>query len=80
MKYLVKDEEYVNMKEELIDLLNSDNRMNANELLGFIEEYWDYEIIKEFVRGKENFFQWEIDRLMDENKKEFKMRKLTLEK
>lgn len=80
MKYLVKDEEYVNMKEELIDLLNSDNRMNANELLGFIEEYWDYEIIKEFVRGKENFFQWEVDRLMDENKKEFKMRKLTLEK
>ena len=59
MKYIIKDEEYVNMKEKLIDLLNSDNRMNGIELLELIEEYWDYELIKSFVEGKENFFQLE---------------------
>ena len=36
MKYLVKNEEYVNMKEKLIDLLNSDDRMNVNLLLEFM--------------------------------------------
>ena len=79
MKYLVKDDEYVNMKEELIDLLNSDDRMNGNVLLEFIECHWDYELIKQFVENKENFFQWEVEKLMDENKKEFKFRKITLE-
>ena len=49
MKYIVKDEEYVNMKENLIDLLNSDDRMNGIVLLEFIEGYWNYELIKEFV-------------------------------
>ena len=64
MKYLVKNEEYVNMKEKLIDLLNSDDRMNGNVLLGFIEEYWDYELIKGFVDGKETFFKLEVENLV----------------
>jgi len=65
MKYLVKNEEYVNMKEKLIDLLNSDDRMNVNLLLEFIENQWDYEIIKRFVDDKETFFKLEVDRLMN---------------
>ena len=65
MKYLVKNEEYVNMKEKLIDLLNSDDRMNVNLLLEFIENQWDYEIIKRFVNDKETFFKLEVDRLMN---------------
>ena len=64
MKYLVKNEEYVNMKEKLIDLLNSDDRMNVNLLLEFIEEYWDYELIKGFVDGKETFFKLEVENLV----------------
>ena len=67
MKYIVKDEEYVNMKENLIDLLNSDDRMNGIVLLEFIEGYWNYELIKEFVNSKEMFFQLEIDRLLNNN-------------
>ena len=65
MKYLVKNEEYVNMKEKLIDLLNSDNRMNGIELLEFVEEYWNYELIKGFVNSKELFFKLEVERLMN---------------
>ena len=65
MKYLVKNEEYVNMKEKLIDLLNSEDRMNVNLLLEFIENQWDYEIIKRFVDDKETFFKLEVDRLMN---------------
>jgi hypothetical protein len=67
MKYIVKDEEYVNMKENLIDLLNSDDRMNGIVLLEFTEGYWNYELIKEFVNSKEMFFQLEIDRLLNNN-------------
>lgn len=65
MKYIVKDEEYVNMKEKLIDLLNSDNRMNGIELLEFVEEYWNYELIKGFVNSKELFFKLEVERLFN---------------
>ena len=53
------------MKEKLIDLLNSDDRMNVNLLLEFIENQWDYEIIKRFVDDKETFFKLEVDRLMN---------------
>ena len=67
MKYIVKDEEYVNMKENLIDLLNSDNRINGIVLIELIERYWNYELIKEFVNRKEMFFQLEIDRLLNSN-------------
>lgn len=79
MKYIVKGEDYSMMKEEVIDLLNSDDRMNVYDMLDLVEKHWDYESIKEFVVGRENLFQWEIERLVY-NSEEFIMRELVLKK
>ena len=79
MKFTLKDEDYSMMKEEIIDTLNSDDRMNVYEMLELIEKHWNYEVVKEFVRGRENFLQWEIERLVY-GAKEFPMRELVLEK
>jgi len=79
MKHTVKGEDYFLMKEEIIDLLNSDDRMSVYDMLDLVEKHWDYESIKEVVVFKENFFQWEIERLVY-NTDKFRMRELVLKK
>ena len=77
MKFTIKEEEYSAMKEELIKLLNSDNRMNIDEILSLIEKHWGYINIQQYVECKENFFQWEIERLIY-NTEEYTMKELVL--
>ena len=77
MKFTIKEEEYLAMKEELIKLLHFDNRMNIDEILSLIEKHWGYTNIQQYVEYKENFFQWEIERLIH-NTDEYTMKELVL--
>lgn len=79
-KDTIKNEEYVEMKNELIEMLESDDRMNVHELLQFIENHWDYVKIKDHVRWKENFYQWEVDKLMYGEREYYTLRELILDK
>ena len=62
---------------ELIKLLHFDNRMNIDEILSLIEKHWGYTNIQQYVEFKENFFQWEIERLIH-NTDEYTMKELVL--